>query len=246
MQNARLNPANTRDAPVSCARAAIASSPRLAITSAARRKISRRSNAPIVDQPPTAASAASAARVMSAGVPAATRAYTWPSQGETSSASLPELAGTLLPPISRPRSFRASDMTVSVLQANAIALKGVGSGGTWSGARSPGERSEGFHCLGGGHDPAQGAVFVQVTEHLDADGLIEPANQHRVEAGRPDQPGDQGTGRVIVGGVEQPRPVGLLPGGRGQRGGRQRAERLDQPGPGWKQPGQDLAGGLLL
>jgi hypothetical protein len=52
----------------------IASSPRLAITSAARRKISRRSNAPIADQLGNAASAASAARVMSAGVPAATRA----------------------------------------------------------------------------------------------------------------------------------------------------------------------------
>ena len=74
MQNARLNSENTRDAPVSRARAAIASSPRLAITSAALRKISRRSNAPISDQPGNAAWAASAARVMSAGVPAATRA----------------------------------------------------------------------------------------------------------------------------------------------------------------------------
>jgi hypothetical protein len=42
--------------------------------SAARRKISRRSNAPMLDQLGNAASAASAARVMSAGVPAATRA----------------------------------------------------------------------------------------------------------------------------------------------------------------------------
>jgi hypothetical protein len=52
----------------------MASSPRLAITSAARRKISRRSNAPIADQPENAARAASAARVMSVAVPAATRA----------------------------------------------------------------------------------------------------------------------------------------------------------------------------
>ena len=52
----------------------MASSPRLAITSAAFRKISRRSNAPIADQLGNAASAASAARVMSASVPAATRA----------------------------------------------------------------------------------------------------------------------------------------------------------------------------
>jgi hypothetical protein len=54
--------------------AAIASSLRSAITSAALRKISRRSNAPIVDQLGNAAWAASAARVMSAVVPAATRA----------------------------------------------------------------------------------------------------------------------------------------------------------------------------
>jgi hypothetical protein len=74
MQNTRLNSENSRDAPVSRASAVIASSPRLAITSAARRKISRRSNAPIADQAGKAASAASAARVMSAGVPAATRA----------------------------------------------------------------------------------------------------------------------------------------------------------------------------
>jgi len=74
MQNARLYSANSRDAPVSAASAAIASSPRPAITSAARRKISRRSNAPIPDQAGNAAWAASAARVISAGVPAATRA----------------------------------------------------------------------------------------------------------------------------------------------------------------------------
>jgi hypothetical protein len=32
--------------------------------------------------------------------------------------------------------------------------------------------SEGFQRFGSGHDPAQGAVFVQVAEHLDADGLV--------------------------------------------------------------------------
>jgi hypothetical protein len=74
MQNARLNSENRRDAPVSRARATIASSPRPAITSAARRKISRRSNAPIADQAGNAAWAASAARVISAAAPAATRA----------------------------------------------------------------------------------------------------------------------------------------------------------------------------
>ena len=73
-----------------------------------------------------------------------------------------------------------------------------------------------------------------------------PPTPDRVEAGRPDQVRDQVAGRVVVGGVEQHRPVGLLPGGRGQRGGRQRAERLDQPRPGRQQPGQDLARGLLL
>jgi hypothetical protein len=72
--NARLNCENTRDAPVSRASATIASSPRPAIMSAARRKISHRSNAPMLDQLGNAASAASAARVMSAGVRAATRA----------------------------------------------------------------------------------------------------------------------------------------------------------------------------
>jgi hypothetical protein len=46
----------------------------LAITSAALRKISRRSNAPILDQLGNAASAALAARVISVGVPAARRA----------------------------------------------------------------------------------------------------------------------------------------------------------------------------
>jgi hypothetical protein len=45
-----LNSENRRDAPVSRASAVIASSPRWAITSAALRKISRRSNAPIADQ----------------------------------------------------------------------------------------------------------------------------------------------------------------------------------------------------
>jgi len=42
---------------------------------------------------------------------------------------LPELAETLFPPISRPRSrtsaFGASDITVSVLKVNATAFKGV-------------------------------------------------------------------------------------------------------------------------
>ena len=63
--------------------------------------------------------------------------------------------------------------------------------------------------------------------------------------GGPDQLGGQVPGRVVVGGIEQHRPVGLPPGGRGQRPGRQRAERLDQPRPGRQQAGQDLARGLL-
>jgi Bacterial low temperature requirement A protein (LtrA) len=49
--------------------------------------------------------------------------------------------------------------------------------------------SEGFECLGPGHDPAQGAVLVQVAEHLQADGLVQAAGPDRVESGRPDQPG---------------------------------------------------------
>src|ERR1700722_3679472 len=54
-----------------------------------------------------------------------------------SSASLPELAGTLFPPISRPRSrtpaFLASDITVSVLMVNAAAFKGLYDGPRLSG-----------------------------------------------------------------------------------------------------------------
>ena len=49
-----------------------------------------------------------------------------------------------------------------------------------------------------------------------------------------------------VRGVELHRTLGLLPCGCGQRGGRQRAECLDQPCSGRQQPGQDLARGFLL
>jgi hypothetical protein len=51
----------------------------------------------------------------------------------------------------------------------------------------------------------------------------------RRSGANPPQPGGQIRGDVV--GVEQHRAVGFLPGGRGQRPGRQRAERLDQPGP---------------
>src|ERR1700756_1138267 len=106
MQNARLNSENSRDAPVSRASAVIASSPRLAITAAALRKISRRSNAPIVDQAGNAAWAASAARGISAGGPcgdltvprrdviselAGTRGYICPADQQ---AALDEVAAT--------------------------------------------------------------------------------------------------------------------------------------------------------
>jgi hypothetical protein len=58
-----------------------------------------------------------------------------------------------------------------------------------------------------GHDPAQGADFMQVTEHLDADGLGQAAHPDRVETSGPDQAGDQVAGRVVVGGVEQYRSL---------------------------------------
>jgi hypothetical protein len=37
--------------------------------------------------------------------------------------------------------------------------------------------SDGPQRLGPGHDPAKGADFMQVTEHLDADGLVQAAHQ---------------------------------------------------------------------
>src|SRR6184192_1313884 len=50
---------------------------------------------------------------------------------------------------------------------------------------------DGLQRLGFGHDPAQGAKFVQVAEHLDADGLVQPAHADRFVAAGPDQVGDQ-------------------------------------------------------
>jgi hypothetical protein len=44
-----------------------------------------------------------------------------------------------------------------------------------------------------GHDSAQGAEFVQVAEHLKADGLVQAAHADRFVAAGPDQVGDQAT-----------------------------------------------------
>ena len=40
-------------------------------------------------------------------------------------------------------------------------------------------------------------------------------NPDRIEVGGPDQPGDRAPGRIVVGGVEQHRPLGFLPDDRG-------------------------------
>ncbi len=65
----------------------------------------------------------------------------------------------------------------------------------------------------------QGTVFVQVAEHLDADGLVQAAYADRVEVGHADQASDQvSRGGVVVGGVEQHRSLGLPPCCGGQRG----------------------------
>src|SRR6516165_352185 len=68
-----------------------------------------------------------------------------------------------------------------------------------------------------GYRPAQGAIFVQVAEHLDADGLVQAADADRFEPAGADQAGDQVTRGGVVRGVELHRALGLPPGGRGMR-----------------------------
>ena len=51
---------------------------------------------------------------------------------------------------------------------------------------------------------------MQVAEHLDADGLVQAADQDRFVAARADQVGDQVTRGGVVGGVEQDRTLGFL------------------------------------
>ena len=64
--------------------------------------------------------------------------------------------------------------------------------------------------LGSGHDSAQGAVFVQVAEHLDADGLVQATHADRFVAADADQVGDQVAGGGVVRGVELDRALGFL------------------------------------
>ena len=81
---------------------------------------------------------------------------------------------------------------------------------------------------------------MQVTEHLQADRLVQAAHADRFIAGHADQVCDLLARGVIVGGVEQHRTLGLPPGHREQGVSRQRAERLDQPRSG-RQARQELA-----
>src|SRR2546429_9237646 len=77
--------------------------------------------------------------------------------------------------------------------------------------------SDCLQCLGFGHDPAQGAVFVQVAEHLEADGLVQAAHTDRFIAAAADQVRDQVASRRGGSGGEAPPPLLLLPLRRGQR-----------------------------
>src|SRR5260221_7107616 len=67
-----------------------------------------------------------------------------------------------------------------------------------------------------GHDSTQGAVFVQVAEHLDADGLVQAAHLDRFVAADADQVSDQVACGVVVRSVELHCTLGLPPRGRGQ------------------------------
>jgi len=86
-------------------------------------------------------------------------------------------------------------------------------------------------------------VFVQVAEHLDADGLVQAAHADRFVAADADQLSDQVACGLVVGGVELQRALRLSPRGIAEQlvGARQRAERLDQPCSGRQQSGEDLA-----
>src|SRR6516165_10742010 len=56
--------------------------------------------------------------------------------------------------------------------------------------KRPSNRSDRFERFGFGDGPAQGAVFVQVAEHLDADGLVQAAHADRFVAVGADQLSD--------------------------------------------------------
>src|SRR4249919_1076633 len=59
-------------------------------------------------------------------------------------------------------------------------------------------RSDRRQRLGFGHGPAQRTVFVQVAEHLDADGLVQAAGADRFVATGADQISDQVARGVVV------------------------------------------------
>src|SRR5579863_5397913 len=100
----------------------------------------------------------------------------------------------------RPRSWRSTSSNgVSgwqvtlrsapfTLNRNSVSVKISSSTRPDPGWRTSAEaaRSDGLQRFGSGHDPAQGADLVQVAEHLDPDGLVQPAHADRVEAGDAD------------------------------------------------------------
>ena len=47
--------------------------------------------------------------------------------------------------------------------------------------------------------------IVKVAAHFEPTGLLDPADLHRLEAGRSDQPLDFLTSTIVVGGVEEDR-----------------------------------------
>ena len=73
--------------------------------------------------------------------------------------------------------------------------------------------SERRQCFRLGHDPAKGAVFVQVAEHLDADGLVQAAHADRFVAVGADQVSDQvacGGGRALEAPTRRRRAVVVM------------------------------------